>query len=339
MNVYKAPETSPVPTTPTPTPSVSPTSTLTPTPSVTPTLTNTPTNTGTPTQTPTNTLTPTNTTTPTNTLTPTPSTTPPPKLLDAYPGAYTAVSTRKLRTAYSGSAMRIRRNSDGTQTDVGFDANGDINVSTINTFCSGTACRVMTWYDQSGSGRNLTADSSFQAPSIYASGSVRTVNGKVSTLWEGSQNMSAPGSSGGLSTALASWFILGYRTGGSTPAYFVNTDPGDKITLANTTAVIDGGQTVGTFGTAFNTGLTQSSVLRESGNSKAYLNGTQSGPTNTAGLTNLTGTWAQVFGYNGGAGGDYLTGYFGEYVLYVGSNQSSNRAGIESNQKAYWGTP
>lgn len=84
MNVYKAPETSPVPVSPTPTPSITPTSTQTPTPSITPTQTITPTNTGTPTQTPTRTATPTqtptNTQTPTKTgsPTPTPTTTPTP---------------------------------------------------------------------------------------------------------------------------------------------------------------------------------------------------------------------------------------------------------------------
>ena len=78
MNVYKAPETSPIPTTPTPTPSI------TASPTVTPTQTLTPTNTGTPTNTPTNPGTPTNTPTPsvtpsftpTNTLTPTQTPTP-----------------------------------------------------------------------------------------------------------------------------------------------------------------------------------------------------------------------------------------------------------------------
>jgi hypothetical protein len=87
MNVYKAPDTSPVPVSPTPTPSITPTNTQTPTPSITPTNTSsptpsitptqtiTPTNTGTPTQTPTNTTTPTNTQT--GTPTPTPSSQPP----------------------------------------------------------------------------------------------------------------------------------------------------------------------------------------------------------------------------------------------------------------------
>jgi hypothetical protein len=80
MNVYKAPDTSPVPVSPTPTPSITPTNTQTPTPSITPTQTITPTNTGTPTQTPTNTTTssPTPSITPTQTITPTRTSTPTP---------------------------------------------------------------------------------------------------------------------------------------------------------------------------------------------------------------------------------------------------------------------
>jgi hypothetical protein len=315
-----------------------------PTPSPTPTNTNTPTNTQTPSVTPTNTGTPvtptptnTNSPTPTNTLTPTPSSTPPAKLLDAYPNAYIAVSTRKLRTAYAGSAVRIRRDSDTTQTDVGFDANGDINVSTINTFCSGTGCSVVTWYDQSGNARNLTADP-FSAPKIYLSGSATTINNKVSPYFNGGNSIGVGGLAPG-SVSLASWFNLGYRTGGSNPAYIIGMNPGNKIELANTLGIVDAGQTVGTFGTAFSTGLTQSSILRQSGNSKAFINGTQSSTTNTAGLTNLTSTWSLALGVNNETGGEYWLGYLPEWVLYIASDQSSNRAGIESNQKAYWGTP
>jgi hypothetical protein len=331
------------------TPTSTPTQTQTGTPNVTSSPTNTPTQTqsGTPavtssptqTITPTNTLTqtPTNTTTPTNTLTPTPSTTPPPKLLDSYPNAYIAVSTRKLRSAYAGSALRIRRDSDTTQTDVGFDDNGDINVSTINTFCSGTGCAVVTWYDQSGNARNLLADPS-SAPKIYLSGSATTINNKVSPYFNGGNFIGVGGLSPG-SVSLASWFNLGYRTGGSNPAYIIGMDPGNKIELANTLGIVDAGATVGSFGTAFSTGLTQSSVLRESGNSKAYINGTQSSTTNTTGLSNLTGSWGLTLGVNSGTGGEYWVGYLPEWVLYVGRKQSSNRAGIDANQKSYWGTP
>jgi hypothetical protein len=346
MNVPET--TSAVPVTPSPTPSITPTQTITPT------NTNTPTNTGTPTNTPTNTgtatntptpsvtpsITPTNTLTPTNTTTPTntPSSTPPAKLLDAYPNAYIAVSTRKLRSAYAGSALRIRRDSDTTQTDVGFDANGNINVSTINTFCSGTGCSVVTWYDQSGNARNLVADPS-SAPKIYLSGSATTINNKVSPYFNGGNNIALGGLSAPPFTSQASWFNLGYRTGGSNPAYIIGMNPGNKIELANTLGIVDGGQVVGSFGTAFSTGLTQSSVLRASGNSKAYINGTQSSTTNTAGLSDLTSTWSLALGVNNETGGEYWLGYLPEWVLYIASDQSSNRAGIENNQKSYWGTP
>jgi hypothetical protein len=336
MNVYKAPETSPVPTTPTPTPSVSPTSTLTPTPSVTPTLTNTPTNTGTPTQTPTNTLTPTNTTTPTNTLTPTPSTTPSPKLLDTYTGATFALSTRKLRNSYNGSAIRIRRSSDNTEQDIGFLSDGNINASSITSFCSGTTCSVVTWYDQSGNEKNFTKRSGVNAPTIGST------NGLVSIFFSSGvmslENCSITYPS---STSLASWFTLGYRTGGENPGYFLaEPDAINQTELASSLAIVDVGKTVGSFGTAFNTGLTQSSVLRQSTNSRAFINGVQSSTTNTTTLTNLTTTaHCVVLGYNFTGAVDFLTGYISEIVLYAGIDQSSNRTGIESNQKAYWGTP
>ena len=355
--VMNSPQDTAVPVSPTPTPSITPTSTLTPTPSITPTQTNTPSITPTrtltptpsitasitPTITPTNTLspTPTLTRTPTPTLTSTPtntpSSTPPAKLLDDYPNAYIAVSTRKLRSAYAGSALRIRRDSDTTQTDIGFDANGNIDVSAINTFCSGTQCGVVTWYDQSGNARNLTSDPS-TAPKIYTSGSAWTINGKVSPYFNGGNSIGVGGLSPG-SVSLASWFNLGYRIGGSNPAYIIGMNPGNKIELANTLGIVDSGAVVGSFGTAFSTGLTQSSILRQSGNSKAFINGTQSSTTNTTGLTNLTGSWGLTLGINSETGGEFWTGYLPEWVLYVGSDQASNRAGIDANQKAYWGTP
>jgi hypothetical protein len=41
-------------------------------------------------------------------------------LLDTYSGAAVAYSLRKLRTAYSGSAIRVRRSSDNAEQDFGF---------------------------------------------------------------------------------------------------------------------------------------------------------------------------------------------------------------------------
>lgn len=43
---------------------------------------------------------------------------------------------RKLRSAYSGSAIRIRRPSDNTEQDIGFDSNGNLDMDALKTFLS-----------------------------------------------------------------------------------------------------------------------------------------------------------------------------------------------------------
>jgi hypothetical protein len=49
----------------------------------------------------------------------------PPLLYDLYPNASVAYSLRKLRNAYSGSAIRVRRSVDNTEQDFGFDEIND----------------------------------------------------------------------------------------------------------------------------------------------------------------------------------------------------------------------
>ncbi len=43
-------------------------------------------------------------------------------LLDDYPSAAAAYSVRKLRSAYTGSAIRVRRASDNAEQNIGFQA-------------------------------------------------------------------------------------------------------------------------------------------------------------------------------------------------------------------------
>jgi hypothetical protein len=166
----------------TPTPSITPTQTITPTPTLTPTSTVTPTPSITPT------LTPTQTTTPTNT--PTPSSTPVPRILDLYPDAAAAYSVRKLDNNYTGSLIRVRRSNDNTETDIGFDANGDLDTSTLSTFVGANSAFITTWYDQSGLGRNLTQSTASNQPRIVNAGTIQTkgTQGKPSIKGDGSND-------------------------------------------------------------------------------------------------------------------------------------------------------
>jgi hypothetical protein len=98
-------------------------------------------------------------------------------LLNDYPNAAVAYSLRLLRSAYTGSAIRVRRASDNTEQDIGFVSN-ELDTSALTTFCSGTNGFVKTWYDQSGNVRNATQSTAGSQPQIVDSGSVILENGK-----------------------------------------------------------------------------------------------------------------------------------------------------------------
>jgi hypothetical protein len=57
----------------------------------------------------------------------------PPLLLDTYPNAAVAYSLRKLRTAYTGYAIRVRRSSDNAEQDFGFSGN-DLDTTSMLDF-------------------------------------------------------------------------------------------------------------------------------------------------------------------------------------------------------------
>jgi hypothetical protein len=105
-------------------------------------------------------------------------------LLDLYPSAAAAYSVRKLRSAYSGSAIRVRRSSDNTETDIGFSG-GNLDTTSLTSFCSGTNGFVTTWYDQSGNGRNATQTTAANQPQIVSSGSIITQGGKPAARFDG----------------------------------------------------------------------------------------------------------------------------------------------------------
>jgi hypothetical protein len=99
-------------------------------------------------------------------------------LLDLYPNAAAAYSLRKLRTAYTGDAIRVRRSSDNTEQDIGFTALGVLDESALTTFCGAGNGFVTTWYDQSGSANDATQSTAANQPQIVSSGLVILTNTK-----------------------------------------------------------------------------------------------------------------------------------------------------------------
>ncbi len=118
-----------------------------------------------------------------------------PLLLDTYPNAHRAYSVRKLRTDYTGYAMKVRVDASSDRVaDVAFDDDGFVSASskvynrddggsegvTLATFVgSDNEVHVHTWYDQSGSPVVNATDTSgsptlANQPKLYTSNSLVT---------------------------------------------------------------------------------------------------------------------------------------------------------------------
>jgi PKD repeat protein len=111
-----------------------------------------------------------------------------PLLLDAFPNAEVAYSLRKLRAAYTGSAIRVRRSSDNTEQDIGFNGSNGLDTTALTTFVGAGNGFVTTWYDQSGNGRDVTQTSSANQPQIVSSGIVVSKNSKPSLDFDGTND-------------------------------------------------------------------------------------------------------------------------------------------------------
>ena len=99
-------------------------------------------------------------------------------LLDTYSGAAAAYSLRQLSQFYTGSAIRVREDSSNTETDIGFDINGNLNTAAISTHCGSNNGYVTIWYDQSGNGNNVEQTTAGNQPQIYNGSTINLENGK-----------------------------------------------------------------------------------------------------------------------------------------------------------------
>ncbi len=99
------------------------------------------------------------------------------------PSPAIAPSTRKLSAAYSGHCMKVRRTSDSAQANVAFDSDGLLSyysaitvtsgsstATNLAQFTNGTDAHVVTFYDQSGNGRDFSQATASAQPKIVSNG-------------------------------------------------------------------------------------------------------------------------------------------------------------------------
>jgi hypothetical protein len=267
-------------------------------------------------------------------------------LLDDYPNAAAAYSLRKLDKDYTGSCIRIRRINDNAETDIGF-INNYLDTNAIYSFIGTNEARVTVWYDQSGNGRNGTQSVAANQPYISVTGGIiTTMNATAGFIRKGlviNANIRLINNFSTISQPITTFSLIRYdnAAGNAGVIYdsYNNTQsalynkgtteaPTQKYTLAAGTSL---------FGTTnMNTNINIISALHNSTSSNIYINGglDASGNAGTNGLNglsigNLRGNPSPI------NGGYVLGGRIGELIIY-GSNQSSNRTGIQTNINTYY---
>lgn len=262
-----------------------------------------------------------------------------PLLLDLYPNAAAAYSVRKLRAAYTGSAIRVRRSSDNTEQDIGFTATGNLDTTSLISFCNGGNGFVTTWYDQSGNARNATQTTAVNQPQIVNTNNVILEGGKPTLQFDGSNdfftnntiNISQP----------ITRFTTAKTTSNIKPSVFSDSDSANRFVLYSGGS----GDNNGNFAASYDnlgTSLTITSntnrnlfyELANSGSNALAINaGTAiTGNNGSNGLNQLSiGNLRLTLVPN-----YYLLGNFQELVIY-NSNQSANRTAISNNTNTYYG--
>jgi len=108
-------------------------------------------------------------------------------LLADYTGAAAAYSVRQLSDK-AVIALRVRRDSDDEERNIGFDANGDLDSQAISDFCSTANGYVTRWWDQSTEGNHADQATDTSQPQIYDGTAVITENGKPTLDFDGSDD-------------------------------------------------------------------------------------------------------------------------------------------------------
>lgn len=114
--------------------------------------------------------------------------------LSAAPSA--GFATWRLRNAYAGGCIRVRRASDNGEQDIGFSGS-NLDTVALLAFAAGGDAFVKTLYDQSGNGRDLSQATAASQPKIVSAGSlIAAINGLPSLQFDGSNDRLSYGTLG-----------------------------------------------------------------------------------------------------------------------------------------------
>jgi hypothetical protein len=248
-------------------------------------------------------------------------------LLNTYSGTAAAYSVRLLDKDYTGYCMKVRRASDDAEADIGFDSNGDLDTAAIATHCGASNGFVSVWYDQAnvgGTAKNATQSTAGNQPQIYNGTAVLTLNGKPVLSPPNTGRMQI-GTSINLSSA-NSFFYVGYADRDGRDVMGMDTTPLYRMFNGSTSACTFGFSPAPTY---FHNGVEQTTIPTRD---EAYDFMSVGQRLLSADFGDRAGTTLYI-----GGSSTYMI-QAQELIVYL-TDQSSNRAGIESDIDTYFSIP
>ena len=256
-------------------------------------------------------------------------------LLDTYTGAAAAYSLRKLRSAYSGSAIRVRRASDNAESDIGFNVFGELSTVELAAFCGSSDGFVKTWYCQSGNANDATQTNTANQPKIYDATTGVVTEGTKPAINLDSNDFFDLGSLSAASGDNVSYYWVGDWLGevSSNNRFVLHVSETANLYIApigHETSTLSGTAGLSSV-TGYKDGVSVAVATRKNVHDafrNVYHLGELYGTTTTAFSDTQLGRYP--------AGNNhYLNGNLQEFILYT-SDQSSNRTNIEDNINTFY---
>jgi hypothetical protein len=242
---------------------------------------------------------------------------------------------------YTGSAIRLSRDFDLAQTDIGFDSSGNLDTTALSLFVLGNNARVVTWYDQSGNARNATTTS---PPFIVLNGTIYTLNGKPSVYYDNTNqylitsNFATPIAQP-ISTYTVSKVVdininssVIYDSSTTTGFALLHGGNSESAPL-NLSLGINSGTSIGIESTVVATKLV--SVLYNTTNTNVFVNGVQKVTNQNVGSNSLGGITIGNLRPLGFYNVYSFYGWISELVFYP-SLQTANNTAITNNINSYY---
>ncbi len=263
-----------------------------------------------------------------------PTTTPFTGLLDTYSGAAVAYSLRKLRSAYSGSAIRVRRSSDNAEQDFGFVSNV-LDTASLLTFVGAGSGFVTTWYDQSGNGNNAIMSIVVNQPEIIIGGTLFSVNSKTAIKFSSGLQYLFLNSSISVGASNFNSFV-GKRASSSSNLMGLSGGIGDQYFLGlfnDDKYYLNGKINFNQVSTATDTTTNQLLLTGQNnaGTMSIFKN------SNTITSTQSSFTYSPIlsaigFYFNA----SFVCNGFLQEMIFYNTDQSTNRTGIETNVNSFY---